>query len=110
MLAIFVILVNLQHGELTQSQFHGIKSRLLHDLGGILSVFGGVLILSRIKYLKVPHLISIIDKYSYHIFLDYVRPVLNGIHYTLYWVEHFYHVGNNCCCDLHFYYGNEFCQ
>ena len=69
MLAIFVILVNLQHGELTQSQFHGIKSRLLHDLGGILSVFGGVLILSRIKYLKVPHLISIIDKYSYHIFL-----------------------------------------
>lgn len=43
--------------------------RLVHDLAGIVSVIGGVKLLSRIHGIKTPRLIRFLDKYSFPIFL-----------------------------------------
>jgi len=49
--------------------YYGMEYRLLHDIGGFIIVVSGVFLMSRLKWLKVPKIISFFDKYSFHVFL-----------------------------------------
>lgn len=55
-------------GQDFRNSYHA-NYRLIHDVVGIFVVIVGVWLLSLFKKLKVPKIVSFLDKYSFHIFI-----------------------------------------
>ena len=65
-----IILFNINWNNITT--YFDIKSRLLHDIGGILWVVIPPLIFARTTFItKIPPIINVFDKYSYHIYITH---------------------------------------
>lgn len=65
---IFVLLMNISWPDILE--YFNAKGRLIHDLLGCFILFGGVKIFTTLSTsLKVLPIISIIDKYSFHIYI-----------------------------------------
>ena len=65
-----IILFNINWNNITT--YFDIKSRLLHDIGGILWVVIPPLIFARTTFItNIPPIINVFDKYSYHIYITH---------------------------------------
>ena len=67
LIAIVGVLAVLRWDDLLR--VYSVKYRVLHDLVGVFVVVFGVKLLSLVPNLKVPRIVSLFDKYSFHIFL-----------------------------------------
>ena len=65
-----IILFNINWNNITT--YFDVKSRLLHDIGGILWVVIPALFFARSTFItKIPKIINVFDKYSYHIYITH---------------------------------------
>lgn len=67
LVAIVVVLAVLKWDDLLH--VYSFKYRVVHDLVGVFAVVWGVKLLSWVPNLKVPKIISLFDKYSFHVYL-----------------------------------------